>query len=137
MVKRFGRNLSSMTSEITILAGQGVNQEVAEKNNIKITEVDGTTLLQTQAVVDSGADTNCTDSSRRECLGTDKLPDAARGLQGATGRTKNVSTNKLRIMTMDNEVTVMEARSISDLSYSGPNSDIFLGCVKRESKQQE
>ena len=32
MVKRFGRNLSSMTSEITILAGQDVNQGVAEKN---------------------------------------------------------------------------------------------------------
>ena len=88
--------------------------------------VDGTTLLQTHAVVDSGADMNCTDSSLRECLGTDKLPDAARGLQGATGRTNNVSTNKLRIVTMDNEVTVMEARSISELGYSGPNSDIFL-----------
>ena len=121
-----------MTSEITILAGQGVNQKVAEKNNIKVTEVDGTTLLQTHAVVDSGADTNCTDSSLRECLGTDKLPDAARGLQGATGRTNNVSTNKLRMVTMDNEVTVMEARSISDLGYSGPSSDIFLSCVKRE-----
>ena len=33
---------------------------------------------------------------------------------------------------MDNEVTVMEARSISDLGYSGPSSDIFLSCVKRE-----
>ena len=26
----------------------------------------------------------------------------------------------------------MEARSISDLGLSGPNSDIFLGCLKRE-----
>ena len=43
-----------------------------------------------------------------------------------------MSTNKLRIVTMDNEVTVMEARSISDLGYSGPSSYIFLSCVKRE-----
>ena len=121
-----------MTSKISILVGQGVNQEVAEKNNIKITEVDGNTRLQTHAVVDSGTNTNCTDSSLRKCLGTDKLPDAARGLKGATRRTNNVSTNKLRIVTMDTEVTVMEARSISDLGYSGPNSDIFLGSVKRE-----
>ena len=55
-----------------------------------------------------------------------------RGLQGAIGRTSNVSTNKLRIVTINNEVTVIEARSINDPGYSGPKSDIFWGCVKRE-----
>ena len=52
-VKRFGRNLSSMKTEITILASQDVNQGVAEKNNIKSTRVEGNTFLQKHAVVDS------------------------------------------------------------------------------------
>ena len=55
LVKRFDRNLSSMTTEITILADENADQGVAEESNIKISN----TLLQTHAVVDSGSDINC------------------------------------------------------------------------------
>ena len=123
-----------MTTEIPILANEDASPRVAEKNNIKMSHVGGNILLQTHTVVDSGADTNCTDISLRKCRGTDRLQDAARWLQGATGRPDNSSTNKLRIVTMDNKVTVMEARSSSDLGYNGPDSDKCWGCVKREIK---
>ena len=73
------------------------------------------TLLQTYAIIDSGADTNCSDKTLRNCLGMDRLPDAPTGLQGVTGRGEDTSKNRMRLVTMDNEITVMEARCIDDL----------------------
>ena len=35
-------------------------------------------------------------------------------------------------MSSDNEITVMESRSIDDLGYSGPNSPEFLESIKVE-----
>ena len=55
----------------------------------------------------------------------DKLPDAPTGFQGATGKEEDISKNRMRLVTMDNEITVMESRCIDDLRYNGPNSDIF------------
>ena len=63
-------------------------------------------------------------------LGRDELPDADVGLQGCTGTNDDKLKDKLRLVTKDKEITVMEARSIEELGYSGPNSKEFLSCVK-------
>ena len=60
------------------------------------------------------------------------MPNAHVGLQGATGTNNDKSKDKLRIVTKDKEVNVLESRSIEDLGYSGPNSHQFLSCVKTE-----
>ena len=83
-------------------------------------------------VIDSGADTNCADKTLRKCLGVDKLPDAPTGLQGATGKGDDRSINKLRVVTMDNEITVLESSCIENLGYNSPNSDLFWSCVKNK-----
>ena len=77
---------------------------------------------------------NCADKTLRRCLGMDKLPDAPTGLQGATGIGDDRSINNLRVVTMDNEVTVLESRCIENLGYNSPNSDLFWSCVKNEIK---
>ena len=39
----------------------------------------------------------------------------------ATGKGDDRSINKLRVVTMDNEVTVLESRCIENLGYNSPN----------------
>ena len=132
-VSRFGKNLSSMTSEVTILAKDTeVDIKKAAIHNLKVRNVNNQLLLQTHAIVDTGADTNCTDKTLRKVLGRDKLPDAPLGLKGATGTNENKNKDKLRVITKDKEINVLEARSIEDLGYTGPNSIQFLNCVKKE-----
>jgi hypothetical protein len=122
-----------MTTEITILGEEEeVDVRKAAINGIKVTKVDSKTLVQTHAITDTGADTNCTDKKLRGVIGRDKLPDAAVGLQGCTGTNNDKMKDKLRLVTKDKEITVMEARSIKELGYSGPNTREFLECVKTE-----
>ena len=112
-VSKFGKNLSSMTSEVTILAKDAeVDMEKAAIHNMKVREVNDKILIQTHAIADTGADTNCTDQILRQVLGRDKLPDAPLGLKGATGTNENKCKDKLRIISKDKEIHVIEARSI-------------------------
>merc|ERR1712030_249498 len=125
-VTKFGKNLSSMTSEVTILAKDDeVDIRRAALHGVKIKEANSKILLQTHAIADTGADTNCTDQTLRKILGRDKLPDAHLGLKGVTGKNENKSKDKLRIITKDKEINVIEARSIEELGYTGPNSTQF------------
>ena len=132
MGKEEGKNLASMSTEITLLDDEKLNKRLAKKNNILVTTVGHKSLLQTYAIIDSGADTNCSNKTLRKCLGMDRLPDAPTGLQGATGKGEDILKNRMRLVTMDNEITAMEARCIYGLGYNGPNSDIFWNCVKTE-----
>ena len=115
MVKEEGKNLVSMSTEITLLADEKLNKKLAKENTILVTTVGQKTLLQTYAIIDSGADTNCSDKTLRNCLGMDRLPDDPTGLQEATGKGEDISKNRIRLVTMDNEITVMESRCIDDL----------------------
>ena len=128
-----GKNLSSMTTEITILGeAEEVDIRKAAINGIKVASTNNKMLIQTHGIADTGADTNCTDKKLREVLGRDKLPDADVDLQGCTGTNGDKMKEKLRLVTRDKEITVMESRSIQELGYSGPNSREFLDCVKSE-----
>merc|ERR1712208_111573 len=104
---------------------------------VKIKEVNSKILLQTHAIADTGADTNCTDQTLRKVLGRDKLPDASLGLKGSTGTNENKHKDKLQVITKDKEINVLEARSIEDLGYTGPNSIQFLNCLKKEIEVNE
>ena len=95
-VTKFGKNLSSMTSEVTILANEDeVDMRRAALHGVKIKEANSKILLQTHAIADTGADTNCTDQTLRKVIGRDKLPDAHLGLKGATGTNENKCKDKL------------------------------------------
>ena len=63
-------------------------------------------------------------------MGRDPLPDATVGIQGCTGTAENKEKDKLRLVTRDHEITVMESRSIEDLGHSDPNSKEFLECER-------
>ena len=81
-VSKFGKNLSSMTSEVTILAKkEEVNTRKAAIHNMKVREVNNQLLIQTHAIADTGAETNCTDRTLRKVLGRDVLPDATLALK--------------------------------------------------------
>merc|ERR1711888_566099 len=122
-----------VTSLVTILAKDDeVDIKRAALHGMKIKEANNKILLQTHAIADTGADTNCTDQTLRKVLGRDKLPDAPLGLKGAIGTNENKCKDKLRIITKDKEINVIEARSIEELGYTGPNSTPFLECVKKE-----
>ena len=105
---------------------------MAAINGIKVTNANNKTLIQTHGIADTGADTNCTDKTLRGVIGRDVLPDAPVGLQGCTGTNNDKMKDKLRLVTKDKEIKVMESRSIEELGYSGPNSRKFLDCVKTE-----
>ena len=87
-------------------------------------------LIEVSGITDTGADTNCTDETQRKAKGRDPLPDARVGIQGCTGVNNNKKKDKLRLVTKDKEISVMEARSIGDLGYSGPNSYKFIESSK-------
>ena len=123
-----------MTTPLTVYADEEgkVDSTSAAINGIEVHVVNGKSLLETCGITDTGADTNCTDRTLRKVMGRDPLPDAAVGIQGSTGVSNDKSKDRLRLVTSDNEITVMESRSIDDLGYSGPNSTEFLASVKVE-----
>ena len=63
-------------------------------------------------------------------MGRDPLPDATVGTQGCKSTADSKEKDKLRLVTGDNEITVMESRSIGDLGHSVPNSNEFLEYAK-------
>merc|ERR1711888_89842 len=99
---------------------------------MKIKEINDQLLIQTHAIADTGAETNCTDKILRKVLGRDVLPNATLSLKGATESSENKLKDKLRIITKDKEINVIEARNIEDLGYTGPNLVQILECVKKE-----
>ena len=69
-IEEKGKNLSSMTTEVTILGNKGeVDVRKAVINGLQVNAVNDTMLVQTHGIVDTGADTNCTDKKLREVLG--------------------------------------------------------------------
>jgi hypothetical protein len=53
-------------------------------------------------------------------------------LQGCAGSSIDRKTDKLRVVTSDKQITVLEARRIEELGYNGPDSHVFKSCVKIE-----
>ena len=89
-VAKAGKNLSSMTTPVTVLSeGNEVDIKEAAINGFDLNEVNGQVLVQTHDVADTGADTNVTDSKLRDVLGRAALADAEVDLQGCTGSSDN------------------------------------------------
>ena len=127
--------MSSMTTKVTIVGDEKeVNPRKAALNGIKMKEVNGKVLCETTGVMDTGADTNCTDKKLRGILGRDALDDAGQALQGCTGSSDDMKKDKLRIVCVDKQITVVEARRINELGYNGPNSETFMESMKTEFK---
>ena len=133
VVKR-GKNIASMTTPMTVcVEGRGnVDIQAARKSSITVHETEDRVLLEVSGITDTGADTNCTDVSLRKIMGRDPLPDAKVGIQGCTGINNDRKKDKLRLVTKDKEISVMEARTIQDLGYSGSNSFEFIESMKAE-----
>ena len=122
-----------MTTPITVLAEENeADVRKAAIHGFEVKEVNSQVLVQTHAVADTGADTNVTDCKLRDVLGRAALEDAEVDLQGCTGSSDNRKKDKLRIVTSDKEVTVIEARRIDELGFSGPNTTLFTECMKAE-----
>ena len=65
-IERNGKNLSSMTTEVTILGDASeVDVKKAAINGLQVKAVKDRMLVQTHGIVDTGADTNCTDKKLR------------------------------------------------------------------------
>ena len=108
-VSKAGRNLSSMTTKVTIVGDEKeVNPRKAALNGIKMKEVNGKVLCETTGVVDKGADTNCKDKKLREILGRDALDDAGQALQGCTGSSDDMKKDKLRIVCVDKQMMLLK-----------------------------
>ena len=77
-----GRNLSSMTTPVTIVGEENeIDVKKAAIDGFKIKKINGQILCESLGIVD----TNVTDSELRAVLGCDALEDANVDLQGCTG----------------------------------------------------
>ena len=65
-------------------------------------------LLESVGIADTGADIAACDNMLRNILGREPLQDATVNIHGCTGTSNNKNKDKLRIVTSDKEVTVIE-----------------------------
>ena len=125
--------MSSMTTPITLLANQNsVDIERAVEMGISTKTIEGKVVLESVGIADTGADFAVCDTMFRNILGREPLQDATVNIHGCTGTSNNKNKDKLRIVTSDKEVTVIETRQVPELGYSGPGSDTFKRAVKAE-----
>ena len=129
-VSKAGRNMSSMTTPITLLANQNsVDIERAVEMGTSTKTIEGKVVLESVGIADTGADIAVCDNMLRNILGREPLQDATVNIHGCTGTSNNKNKDKLRIVTSDKEVTVIEYQ-VPEVGYSGPDSDTFKSAVK-------
>ena len=125
-VSKAGRNMSSMTTPITLLANQNsVDIEQAAMIGISTKTIEGKVVLESVGIADTGADIAVCDNVLRNILGREPLQDATVNIHGCTGTSNSKNKDKLHIVTSDKEVTVIKTRQLPELGYSGPDSDTF------------
>jgi hypothetical protein len=116
MVSAKGKNMSSMVTPVTLMGSKGtVDLKLAERLGIPIKELGSNIIMETDAVADTGADIGVCDKTIRAVLGREPLPDAVTDLQGCTGKDNNRNQDKIRIVTSDKEITLVEARTVENL----------------------
>ena len=72
--------------------------------------------------MDTGADVCCATDEMREDLGRAPLRDALGRVIGIGGSNFNLEKNKLRIVTSDKEITVVESRKVGHLGVNANNN---------------
>ena len=79
-------------------------------------------LLEVTGIVDTGADICCASDGMREALGRAPLRDASGRVTGIGGSNFNLEKDKLRIVTSDKEITVVESRMVGHLRVNTNNN---------------
>ena len=102
-----------------------------------MTFVNNKILIETTACCDTGADVSVTDKNIRKILGEDKLPDAEGVLQGCTGTTDDRRKDKLRVVTCEKKIVILESRIVEELGSVSPDSLIFQAGVQEEFNESE
>ena len=125
--------MSSMTTPVTLLANKdSVDVGQAARLGMPAKDVDGKVIVESEAIADTGADIAVCDDTIRNILGREPLQDATVNIHGCTGTSDNKNQDKLRIVTSNKQVTVIETRQVPELGYSGPDSEAFKIAVKTE-----
>ena len=133
IVSAKGRNMSSMVTPVTLMGSkETVNPQLASQLKIPWQEIDTDIILEIEGVCDTGADTGVCDKNIRDILGREPLADAASDLQGCTGKDGNRNQDKIRIVTSNKEVSLVEARTVESLGTGAPDSQEFIEAVVQE-----
>ena len=123
LVNGAGRNIASMISSMTIQVDKEICEvKKLEKMGIEIQEDGDNYLLEVMGIVDTGADVSCVSNEMREGLGRAPLRDALGKIIGIGGSQSNREKDKLRIITCDKEITVVETRKIGELGINAHNN---------------
>ena len=72
--------------------------------------------------MDTGADVSCASDEMREALGCAPLRDALGRIIGIGGSNFNLEKDKLRVVTSDKAITVVESRKIGHLGVNANNN---------------
>ena len=116
-----------MISSMTIQVGkQTCEVEKLRKMGIEIQEDGENYLLEVTGIVDTGAD------EMGEGLGRAPLRDALGRIIGIGGSNCNMEKDKVRIVTCDKEITVVESRKIGQLDVNTNNNPHFNEVARME-----
>ena len=130
-----GKNMSSMMTNLTIVGNpSNTNIKLAEKLKLPMTYTNNQVLIETIGCCDTGADVSVTNKNIRKILGEDKLPDAEGILQGCTGTTDDRRKDKLRVVTCEKKIVILESRIVDELGSLAPDSLTYQLGVKKEFK---
>ena len=110
------------------------NIKLAEKLKLPMTYTNNQVLIETIGCCDTGADVSVTNKNIRKILGEDKLPDAEGILQGCTGTTDDRRKDKLRVVTCEKKIVILESRIVDELGSLAPDSLTYQLGVKEEFK---
>ena len=93
-----------------------------ERMGIEVQEDGDNLLLEVMGIVDTGADVSCVSNEMREGLGRAPLKDALGKIIVIGNSQSNKEKDKLRVITCDKEITVVETRKIGELGINAHNN---------------
>ena len=118
-----GRNMSSMMTPITLVGERKEsNIQLAEELNLPMSVRNEKVYIECTGACDTGADITVSDQAIRDILGRDKLPNAEGSLQGCTASTDYRRKDKLRVVTAEKKVVILESRLVNELGKGAPDS---------------
>ena len=122
-----------MVSSMTIsVEKEGCEIEKVRELGINIQNDGENYLLEVTGIVDTGADVCCASNGMREALGPAPLRDALGRVIGIGGSNFNLEKDKLRVVTSDKEITVVESRKVGHLGVNANNNLRFNETARME-----
>ena len=133
LVSKAGRNIASMATSMTILVEkEACRMSKLQDLGIRTQDTGPNYLLETTCIADTGADICCASDEMREALGRAPLRDASGKVVGIGGANSSLEKDKLRIVTSDKEVTVVESRRVGNLGVNMNNNMRFNETARLE-----